>query len=197
MEKSERTKQFIIEKAAAIFNMYGYAGTSISQLTKEIGMTKGAIYGNFKDKDEIALASFDYNFSKISKIIAQVLHAKNDANDKLIAFANFYLDNFSEISKFGGCPLLNATVDSDFAHPVLKKRVAQAVEAWIESISGIIYSGIKKEQIKKNIKPEQFASVFASLIEGGLLLSKATGSTIQLSRNIDHIIHLVNIELRV
>jgi TetR/AcrR family transcriptional regulator, transcriptional repressor for nem operon len=76
MEKSERTKHYIIEKAAAIFNMYGYAGTSISQLTKEIGMTKGAIYGNFKDKDEIALASFDYNFSKISKIITQVLYAK-------------------------------------------------------------------------------------------------------------------------
>ena len=197
MEKSERTKQFIIEKAAAIFNMYGYAGTSISQLTKEIGMTKGAIYGNFKDKDEIALASFDYNFSKISKIINQVLNTKKNANDKLIAFANFYLDNFSEISRFGGCPLLNATVDSDFSHPVLKKRVAQAVESWIGSISQIIYTGIKKGQIKRNIKPEQFASVFASLIEGGLLLSKATGSTIQLSRNIDHIIHLVNIELRV
>jgi TetR/AcrR family transcriptional regulator, transcriptional repressor for nem operon len=120
-----------------------------------------------------------------------------DANDKLIAFANLYLDNFSEISKFGGCPLLNATVDSDFAHPILKKRVAKAIETWIDSISQIIYSGIKREQINRNIKPEQFASVFASLIEGGLLLSKATGSTIQLSRNIDHIIHLVNTELRV
>ena len=48
-----------------------------------------------------------------------------------------------------------------------------------EVLSRMICSGIEKGQIKRNIKPEQFASVFASLVEGGLLLSKATGSTIQ------------------
>lgn len=196
MTKSEETRQYIIEKAAPIFNMYGYEGTSMSQLTKAINMTKGAIYGNFKDKDEIALAAFDYNFSKISKMIEQILITKKNANDKLIAFANLYLDSFSEILKYGGCPILNAAVDSDFVHPLLKDRVAKAIETWMDNVSRIIYSGIKKKQINRNIKPEQFASVFISLIEGGLMLSKATGNTIQLSRSIDHIIHLVNTELR-
>lgn len=46
--KSERTRQFIIEKVAPIFNRKGYAGTSLSDLTEATGLTKGAIYGNFK-----------------------------------------------------------------------------------------------------------------------------------------------------
>ena len=197
MGKSEETRKFIIEKSAPIFNMHGYKGTTMSQLTKAINMTKGAIYGNFIDKDEIALAAFDHNFAEISKKIQEAVRSKENACDKLIAFANFYLDEFMEISRKGGCPLLNAAIDSDNIHPPLKARVAEAIETWINTVTRIVYSGIKRKQIHPNTKPEQFASVFVSLIEGGIMLSKATGNTIHLSRNIDQIIYLVNAELRV
>ena len=196
MSKAEETRDFIIQKSAPIFNMHGYKGTTMSQLTKAINMTKGAIYGNFMDKDEIALAAFDYNFAEISTKIENVVRPKENACDKLIAFANFYLDEFREISHNGGCPLLNAAIDSDNIHPPLKERVAEAIEIWINAVARIVYSGIKRKQINPNTKPEQFASVFVSLIEGGIMLSKATGNTIHLSRNVDQIINLVNVELR-
>ena len=197
MSKAEKTKSYIIKQAAPIFNMHGYKGTSMSQLTKAINMTKGAIYGNFKDKDEIAIAAFDYNFDEISEKIRNVVLSKENACEKLIAFANFYLDEFAIISRNGGCPILNAAIDSDNVHLPLKERVVQVIEDWTNSISRIVYSGIKRKQINRNAKPEQFASLFVSLIEGGMMLSKVTGNTIHLSRNIDHIIHLVNTELRV
>ena len=197
MSKAEETKNYIIEQAAPIFNMHGYKGTSMSQLTKAINMTKGAIYGNFKDKDEIAIAAFDYNFAEIKEKVRNVILSKDNACEKLIAFANFYIDEFAIISRNGGCPILNAAIDSDNVHPPLKERVTQAIEDWTNSVSRIVYSGIKRKQINKNAKPEQFASLFVSLIEGGMMLSKVTGNTIHLSRNIDHIIYLVNTELRV
>ena len=197
MRKSEETRKFIIEKSAPIFNMHGYKGTTMSQLTNAINMTKGAIYGNFIDKNEIALAAFDHNFAEISKKIQAAVRYKENACDKLIAFANFYLDEFMEISRKGGCPLMNAVIDSDNIHPPLKARVSEAIETWINTVTRIVYSGIKRKQINPNTKPEQFASVFVSLIEGGIMLSKATGNTIHLSRNIDQIIYLVNAELRV
>ena len=197
MSKAEKTKSYIIEQAAPIFNMHGYKGTSMSQLTKAINMTKGAIYGNFKDKDEIAIAAFDYNFAEIKEKVRNVILSKDNACEKLIAFANFYIDEFAIISRNGGCPILNTAIDSDNVHPPLKERVTQAIEDWTNSVSRIVYSGIKRKQINKNAKPEQFASLFVSLIEGGMMLSKVTGNTIHLSRNIDHIIYLVNTELRV
>ena len=196
MNKAEETRNYIIEKAAPIFNRYGYNGTSMSQLTKAINMTKGAIYGNFKDKDEIALAAFDYNFAEISEKIKSVIRSKQNACDKLIAFANFYLDGFAELTRKGGCPILNTAIDSDNVHPPLKRKVAQAIETWTNNVARIIHNGIKHKQINSNARPEQFASVFISLIEGGIMLSKVTGNTIHLSRNVDHIIHLVNTELR-
>ena len=55
MVRSEKTKQLIIEKTASIFNKKGYTGTYLSDLTNATGLTKGSIYGNFKDKIEVAV----------------------------------------------------------------------------------------------------------------------------------------------
>lgn len=197
MSRSEETRALIIEQAAPIFNKFGYAGTTMSQLTCAIKMTKGAIYGNFKDKDEIALAAFDYNFSQLTARIQKVVRSKENACDKLIALASYYLDNFSALSVDGGCPILNAAVDSDNVHPQLMEKVAFALDAWMQTIISIISRGKKEGQVDKKAKPEQFATVFISLIEGGVVLSRTTGNAIHLSRNVDHIIHLVNSELRV
>src|ERR1700722_8888899 len=68
ISKAERTRQFIIEKTAPIFNKKGYAGTSLSDITAATGLTKGSIYGNFADKDEVALAAFDYNIGKLGAL---------------------------------------------------------------------------------------------------------------------------------
>jgi TetR/AcrR family transcriptional repressor of nem operon len=65
VSKADRTRQFIIETTANIFNKKGYAGTSLSDLTLATGLTKGSIYGNFENKEDVALAVFDYNHSKI------------------------------------------------------------------------------------------------------------------------------------
>ena len=68
--KAERTRNFIIERTAEVFNKKGYAGTSMSDITKATGLTKGSIYGNFENKEEVALAAFEYNCARISKSIS-------------------------------------------------------------------------------------------------------------------------------
>ena len=48
MKKSDKTRQFIIDKAADLFNTQGYSGTSMADIMEVTGLSKGAIYGNFK-----------------------------------------------------------------------------------------------------------------------------------------------------
>ncbi len=60
MSKAERTRQYIIEKAAPIINRKGMAGASLSDIMEATGLAKGCIYGNFENKDEICLEAFKY-----------------------------------------------------------------------------------------------------------------------------------------
>src|SRR5262245_13558435 len=58
MTKAQRTRLHIIEKTAPLFNMNGFDGTSLADLCRVTGLTKGALYGNFLDKEELATEAF-------------------------------------------------------------------------------------------------------------------------------------------
>lgn len=58
--KAELTSQYILEIVAPIFNKNGYTATSMTDITKATGLTKGAIYGNFINKEDLAIASFKF-----------------------------------------------------------------------------------------------------------------------------------------
>ncbi len=196
MTKADETRKHIIKKAAPIFNMYGYDGFSLSLLTEAIGMTKGAVYGNFKNKDELSRAAFEYNLSIISNQISAMVSKRKHSCDKLIAYAGFYIDNFPTACDKGGCPVLNAAIDTDNKDLPVRTSVLAAIDMWLGSIIQIIKKGKKKGEIKPHADPAEFASLFVTSIEGGMMLSKVTSDPVHLERAANHLIDLVNKELR-
>ncbi|MCP4129817.1 MAG: TetR/AcrR family transcriptional regulator [bacterium] len=197
MDKAEKTRKYIIEKAAPIFNKHGYAGTSLSEIIDAIGLTKGAIYGNFKNKDEIALEALAYNYDNLSEKIADKVKTEKNSCNKLKAFAAYHIDNFDEITENGGCPILNAAVDSDDGNPLLQKKVLQLTDDWENNIVKLVERGIKRGEIKKETDAVQFATIFIATIEGGLMLSNLTGNREYVARVVEHIKEIIENSLRI
>ena len=54
--KRERTRAALIEAAAKVIGEKGWEGTSLDEVAQRAGMSRGAIYGNFKDREELFLA---------------------------------------------------------------------------------------------------------------------------------------------
>jgi len=54
--KRERTRALLVESAAEIIAEKGYERTSLEEIAARAGMTRGAIYGNFKNREELFLA---------------------------------------------------------------------------------------------------------------------------------------------
>ena len=134
MSKAEKTKQFIVEKTASIFNKKGFAGTSLNDMTEVTGLTKGSIYGNFANKDEVALAVYDYNFSRLNIGLETVVAGCNSSIDALKKMANFYRTEFKNTVFTGGCPILNTAIEADDTHPELKARAAKSIKDWKKKI---------------------------------------------------------------
>jgi TetR/AcrR family transcriptional regulator, transcriptional repressor for nem operon len=196
MTKAERTRQFIVEKTAPIFNMKGYAGTSLSDLTEATGLTKGSIYGNFANKDEVALAVFDYNLSLLNGGLAEAISGSTNAIDKLLNMAIFYRSQFKNTMVRGGCPILNTAVEADDTHPLLKEKVSKVIKSWKKNIESIVTQGREKGEIRPDVDAARFAIEFIALIEGGVMLSKATGNISMLHNCISRIENIINKELK-
>lgn len=55
-DKRARTRAALIEAAAEVIGERGYERTSLEAVAQRAGMTRGAIYGNFRNKEELLLA---------------------------------------------------------------------------------------------------------------------------------------------
>jgi TetR/AcrR family transcriptional repressor of nem operon len=175
MSKAEQTRAFIIEKTAPIFNTKGYVGTSMSDITHATGLTKGSIYGNFSNKDEVALEVFDYNLAKIDNIIRSEMSKFATAREKLMVYVNVYDDFMKHPFPIGGCPVLNTATESDDTHPALKKKANQALHNWKNKITGLIETGMAAKEFKKTTDAEAKALTIIATIEGAVMITKLTG----------------------
>lgn len=54
-----RTRETLVATATALFLRDGYAATSPEEVADEAGYSKGAVYSNFRNKDELCLAVVD------------------------------------------------------------------------------------------------------------------------------------------
>lgn len=178
MSKAEKTRQFIIEKTAPIFNRKGYAGTSLSDMTEVTGLTKGSIYGNFDNKDEVAVAAFHYNHKRVSDSFISTIAKKKTYKEKLMVYPALYENFFTELISFGGCPILNTATEADDTHPVLKEQANRAITNWKENIVSMIRKGVEAGEFKaENINPEQTALTIIACIEGAIMITKLSGKT--------------------
>lgn len=180
MSKAIETTNFIIEKVAPIFNKMGYAGTSLSDITKATGLTKGAIYGNFKDKEALALAAFNYNLKRVIGRIEQQMNQHSSPVAKLRAVLNFYAQYFDYVKDFGGCPVVNIGVDANHRNPALLERVRTVVTKLERSISKIVEEGIASGEIKKEVDASLIGRRFFLTLEGAIFLSVTMDDSIYL-----------------
>ncbi|ULT41575.1 TetR/AcrR family transcriptional regulator [Niabella defluvii] len=125
MSKAEKTRQFIVAQTAPVFNEKGYAGTSLADLTNATGLTKGSIYGNFENKDEVALAAFDYNFNRVTHYIKEQILTTDHSIERLLVYPKVYRNFLTIPFLKPGCPILNTATEADDTHPQLRERAAK------------------------------------------------------------------------
>jgi AcrR family transcriptional regulator len=58
-DKRERTRTKLFEAARELIREKGYERTTLREVAQRAGMTSGAIYGNFRDRDELFIALAD------------------------------------------------------------------------------------------------------------------------------------------
>jgi AcrR family transcriptional regulator len=66
--KRARTRARLLDAAAEVIREKGFYGTTLEEVAQRAGMTRGAIYGNFNDKDELFLAVVETRFRPITPI---------------------------------------------------------------------------------------------------------------------------------
>jgi AcrR family transcriptional regulator len=166
--KAEITTEHIIRTVAPVFNKKGYSGTSMTDITKATGLTKGAIYGNFLDKNELAVKAFVHNVNVVANKIEEAIAPHKTALDKLLAISSFYKDYYEFTYQFGGCPILNVGIDANHQNPELMGKVKKVIHKLQENMTAIIEHGKFTGELKPKVDAALYSRRIFSMIEGGI-----------------------------
>jgi len=192
MSKSERTRRRIIEKSAPVFNKKGVAGTSLADLTAATGLSKGSIYGNFKSKDELAVAVFEYNTKNLTRYFARRLKRGRNSIEKLMAYPEAFRELYRSMRTYGGCPILNTAAEADDTHERLCRLTAEFITGWRQTLMELVQAGQAEGDIRNDADAGETADIIISLFEGAGILSKTTGEEHYIANAIGQIESLIH-----
>lgn len=187
LSKSEITSKFIIETVAPIFNKKGYAATSMSDITNATNLTKGAIYGNFENKETIAIAAFHKNVNDLLKKIALHQEQSKSPLQKLYLITDFYRNYYHFSKELGGCPILNIGVDANNQDTALLEEVRNVIKKTQNNIAKLIEWGKEIGEMKQTINSQKFAKQLYSHIQGAIFMTYTMDDSDYLIQAMDEI----------
>ncbi|RKR05744.1 TetR family transcriptional regulator [Flavobacterium sp. 90] len=185
------TSEFILDKVAPIFNKQGYIGTSLTDITKATGLTKGAIYCNFSNKEDLALKSFQLNISIAIIPLFKIVANTEGSLNKLHAITEYQRRYYDLVKDRGGCPMLRVGVDTKFNNPLLFEAAQNLSQKFTLGLTNIINDGISNNEIQSNIDAVKYAKIILSLIEGSSLLAFTHNDQSYINNSMDFIDHTI------
>ena len=91
-ESQELTRRRLVESAAELFAARGVRGTSLIAVAGQAGFSRGAVHGNFSDKDELAAAVVQFVVEDLGPALGRALGSPGSTNERLAAYISTHID---------------------------------------------------------------------------------------------------------
>jgi len=77
-ESQLQTREQLLDAALEVFSRRGYYAASVDEIAAEAGYSKGAVYSNFSNKEELFLALIDRRFAKDAREYPGIINYMNE-----------------------------------------------------------------------------------------------------------------------
>jgi len=169
---SAKTK--ILEAALSLFRAKGYAATSVDDLCRQAGVTKGAFFHHFRSKEELAVAAAQFWSETTSALFASApYHQYPDPRDRIMGYLDFrraIMDGeLPEITCLAG-----TMVQECYAtHPAIRLACDASISAHANTLAADIAEAMKARGSQFDFDPASLALFTQAVLQGAFILAKA------------------------
>jgi len=170
----------LLQSAMRLFVKKGYKGSSVAEITKDAGLTRGALYCHFETKEHLAreiIKLFEGKY--LNNMIHYVEKEGKSALEKfkkMMRFNVWFAGEHSDLCLFMTMISAEMCGSRNRLEPYLKS----VYRRWSEFIAGILKEGKRTGEFKKEIDPQMMAWVIIGVHDGVLLQREMNRETIDL-----------------
>lgn len=176
VDSSER----LLNAGMRLFVKKGYKASSVAEITKVAGLTRGALYCHFKTKEDLAreiIKLFEEKF--LSRMIVHVEGGGGSPLEKferMIAFNIWFAGEHADLCLF----MTVISAEMCGSRNRLEPHLKSVYRRWSEFIAGILKEGKGTGAFKKEIDPHMMALVIIGVHDGVLLQKEMNREAINL-----------------
>ena len=183
-------KEVVLDKAMRLFWANGYSGTSVANLSSELGINTSSLYGTFGNKEQLFKDSLVHYVKQY--VAANYKHLVDPSNATLKEQLQtcFYglIELFTNNETPRGCLLVKSVNESDsvaFPEDVVVYIEKSGTETQ-QILTDLFASGITKTDMPKGQTAEKLATYLLSISYGIAVQAKAGKSEEELKSVLDH-----------
>ncbi|MFE0178867.1 ScbR family autoregulator-binding transcription factor [Streptomyces sp. NPDC059002] len=151
-----QSRAAILRAAAKLFSEQGFAGTSLKDVAEELGMTKGAVYHHFTNKESIAVAVVEEHYARWPVVLAEVqalgLPPLETCRELLDRVAATFRDD----------DMVRAGARLQIERTVHKVRLPEPYVGWVELLTRLLSEARDAGQLRAGLVPEVAASAIVA-----------------------------------
>jgi AcrR family transcriptional regulator len=179
-DRGTETRRRILEVAAQAFADRGYAGTSLNDVLKASGVTKGGFYFHFPSKEALALATLRHKQEQWTGAVMAAVMRRPRAVDQLDAMVEALCDLHEQDR---ACRAINRLcTELGDGHPELRPQLGTQLTTWMDMVAAVIRRGQDEGDVRPDVEPTIAAEIAVESFIGLETVSEALTGRADLRR---------------
>lgn len=171
MRDPARTREALLQAAFEEMHRSGFRGSDVETILARAGVTKGAMYHHFENKEALGYAVLDEVIARMTAgKWAEPLAAAPDPLGELIRILR--ATSLKPGDLLVGCPLNNISQEMSPLDEGFRERSARVFDIWRDAVAGALRRGKAQGQVAPRVDPKQAAQFFLALFAGFMALGK-------------------------
>ena len=174
----------IVHAARNLMLAQGYPITSVDDIIKAAGVSKGSFYHFFESKEELALtAMHDFLADGAALMMDGPFLEITNPRKRAIAFLK-HVESVAMRLWAHGCLLVMFSVDLAGTSPRVRQETSAVLLALIDRIGAILRPLTRDGGGNLPMTASAMANVYMAIIDGSLVYARATGDSSCIARNL-------------
>ncbi len=180
MPKGQETRERILAVALDLFGSHGYAATTIDDIALAAGVTKGAVYYWFADKDDLGR---ELQHELYERLTSESLRALDPAGDAVSNMRRAFDTYLAELGDLGAARFF---LRDAWAIPALDEAGRRDHEDAVAMVRGVLAAAINRKEIVA-LDPDALARVLMGAWDEATLHVLVTGERAATTAVVEHL----------
>ncbi len=166
----ERTRRKLLEAGFREVYERGYQSADLDAVLERAGVTKGALYYHFENKEALGHAIIEEVIGEMTRQKWLIPLQQGNPIDTLIRIVQSTGTEVAEMR--GGCPFNNLAQEMSPIDEGFRKRLAKILSEWHSAMAGAFRRGQVEKIVRKDIDADDEATFVIAMYEGYISLAK-------------------------